>query len=247
MDRISRLADYDHPLVRETARGLSSGETSVVGVLERFFYYVRDDIRFGFPVEGDLVKASETIRCKVGQCNTKGTLFLALCKVVDIPARIHFSLIKKEIQRGLFAGIGYVLLPSLLSHSWLEVKIDQRWVGIDSFINDLMFFQAGKTALKEKGWTTGYSISCASGDCSAEFNIEKEGFVQMDAVVTDHGVWNDPSEYYRTDAYRNRPNPVKMLFYRLMIKRVNRRVARMRSSFGGTGKAATGNDGGELE
>ena len=247
MKRIPLLADNQHPLVRETAKELAGREKSVVGMLEKLFYYVRDDIRFGFPADGDLVKASETVRSRAGQCNTKSTLFLALCKVVDIPARIHFSLIRKEIQRGLFTGIGYALLPSLLSHSWLEVKIDQRWVRIDAFINDLMFYNAGKTALKEKGWTTGYSISCDNGDCSAEFSIEKEGFMQMDAVVTDHGVWNDPSEYYGTDAYRNRPNPVVLLFYRFMIKRVNRRVARMRSSFGGAGKAATGNDGGELE
>ena len=232
MKRIPILADHDHPLVRETAQGLTRTETSRVGALKKLFYYVRDDIRFGFPVEGDLVKASETIRRRVGQCNTKSTLLLALCKVVDIPSRIHFSLIKKEIQRGLFTGIGYTLLPSLLSHSWLEVKIDQRWSRIDSFINDLMFYNAGKKALEEKGWTTGYSISCASEASNAEFNIEKERFVQMDAVVTDQGVWSDPSEYYRTDAYKNRPDPVKLLFYGLMIKKVNKRVEHMRSSFG---------------
>ncbi len=224
------LADHDHPLTRETAERLTRGEVSIPGKLEKLFYYVRDEIRFGFPKDGDLVKASDTIRLGMGQCNTKAALFLALCKAVDIPARIHFSLIKKEIQRGLFTWIGYILMPSLLSHSWVDVKMDGKWRRLDSYINDKPFYMAGKKALREKGWDTGYSISCSSGESSADISIEEEKFVQMDAVVIDQGVWDDPSDYYRTDAYRNRPSPIKLFLYRLMIKRVNGRVAHMRSA-----------------
>lgn len=114
MKPIPRLVDYGHPLVRETVARLTRGEVSLRGKLEKLFYYVRDEIRFGFPKNGDLVKASDTIRLGMGQCNTKGVLFFSLCKAAGIPARIHFSLIKKEIQRGLFTGIGYALMPSLL-------------------------------------------------------------------------------------------------------------------------------------
>jgi hypothetical protein len=113
----------------------------------------------------------------------------------------------------------------------VEVEIEGRWRRLDSFINDLAFYRAGTKALREKGWDTGYSISCSSGESSPEFNVEEEKFVQMDAVVADHGLWDDPSDYYRTDRYRNRPGPLKMLLYRFLIRRVNARVARMRSAF----------------
>ena len=224
------LADHDHPLIRETADRLTRGEASPRRKLEKLFYYVRDDIRFGFPKEGDLVKASETLKLGMGQCNTKGALLLALCRAIGIHARVHFSLIKKEIQRGLFSRIGYALMPSLLSHSWVEVEIEGKWRRLDSYINDMAFYLAAKKALKEKGWDTGYSISCASGKSSAEFHIDDEVFVQMDAVVADQGVYNDPSDYYRTDNYKNRPNPIKLLLYSLLIRRVNARVAYMRST-----------------
>jgi transglutaminase-like putative cysteine protease len=92
-----RLADYDNPLVRETAERLSSDSNTVRKKLYKLFHYVRDDIKFGFTQDGDLVKASSTIRLGKGQCNTKGTLLLALCKAVGIPARIHFSLIKGDM------------------------------------------------------------------------------------------------------------------------------------------------------
>ena len=49
------------------------------GKLEKLFYYMRDEIRFGFPEDGDLVKASDTIRLGMGQCNTKGVLSFAGC------------------------------------------------------------------------------------------------------------------------------------------------------------------------
>lgn len=230
MKSIPRLADDDHPLVRETAERLAGGEESPGWRLEKLFYYVRDGIRFGFPMGGDLVKASDTIRLRMGQCNTKGALFLALCRASGIPGRMHFSLIRKEIQRGLFTGIGYLLMPSLISHSWLEVKIEGKWRRLDSYINDEAFFTAAKLVLKEKGWDTGYSISCANGRCSADFHIDDERFVQMDAVVADQGVWKDPSDYYRTEAYRNRPGYIKLLLYRLMIKKVNNRVELLRST-----------------
>ena len=98
------LADHDHLLVRDTAQRLTQTETTLRGRLEQLFHFVRDDVRFAFPIDGDFVKASETIQLGYGQCNTKATLLLALCKVVDIPARIHFSLITKDMRPQIVAG-----------------------------------------------------------------------------------------------------------------------------------------------
>lgn len=226
-----RLADCDNPLVRETAERLTSDVITVREKLNRLFHYVRDDIKFAFPQEGDLVKASTTIRLGNGQCNTKGTLFLAFCKAVEIPARIHFSLIKKEIQRGLFTDLGYKLMPPLLSHSWIEVEVDGKWRRIDSYINDKIYYQAAKSELQKRGWDTGYSVSCPGGECSCDFNVDQEVFVQMGAVVGDHGIWDDPSDYYSTDRYQNRLNIMRSILYRLMIWRVNRRVESMRRGY----------------
>lgn len=231
MNSDQRLADYDNSLVRETAERLISDANTVREKLYRLFHYVRDDIKFGFPRDGDLVKASRTIRLGKGQCNTKGTLLLALCKAVGIPTRIHFSSIKKEIQRGLFTGLGYKLIPPLLSHSWIEVDVDGKWRRIDSYINDEEYYLAAKSALKNKGWDTGYSVSCPGGECSCDFNIDEEVFVQMGAVVGDHGVWDDPVDYYATDQYQNRPKTIKLILYWLLICRVNRRVESMRRGY----------------
>jgi transglutaminase-like putative cysteine protease len=77
---------------------LTSGATTDREKLERIFMFVRDEILFGFPKKGDLVPASETIKTGVGQCNTKAALGLALCRACGIPARIHFTVISKEVD-----------------------------------------------------------------------------------------------------------------------------------------------------
>lgn len=231
-----QLADHEHPLVVETAARLTKGEPTVRAKLHSLFLYVRDEIRFGFPTGGDFVKASETIRRGVGQCNTKATLLLALCRAAGIPARIHFSLIRKEIQKGFFTGIAYWLMPSKISHSWIEVEIDGRWRRIDTFINDLPLFEAARAELKRRCWTTGFSVALKNGEASADLNLDKEAFSQMAAVTDDHGTWNDPADYFASRRYRNRPGPFRMWLYRRMIGGINARVETLRN---GSSKVAT--------
>jgi len=198
--------------------------------ISSIFYYVRDDIKFAFPEEGDFVPASKTIEYGYGQCNTKSTLFLALCKSLGIPARIHFSLIKRDIQRGLFSGIIFLLMPKEISHSWVEIKIEGKWIKTDSFINDEDFYNAGKKKLKEKGWDTGYSVACSKNESSIELDFNNEKFVQMDAVTKDQGVYDEPMDYYKSSDYKNRPSLIKFFVYKLLIGRINNKVESMRDS-----------------
>ena len=227
----ARLADFEHPRVRELAQRLTAGETTARGKLERLFAFVRDDIKFQFPHAGDRVKASDTIRTGQGQCNTKSTLFLALCKAAGIPARIHFALISKEIQHGLFTGLAYRLMPPKLSHSWIEVELDGRLRRIDAYINDPRFQQGAIAELERRGWRTGFSVALpAAGEPPAglDLDVDSERFVQMAAVTDDHGAYDDPAEYYSGSQYRNRPGRVKLWLYRLMIGGINKRVGLIR-------------------
>jgi len=58
---------------------LTKNQESLYDKINAIFHYVRDDIKFVFPKEGDFVKASESIAFGYGQCNTKTTLFLGVC------------------------------------------------------------------------------------------------------------------------------------------------------------------------
>ena len=203
--------------------------------------FVRDDIAFGFPPAGDMTAASETLRLGVGQCNTKGTLLLALCDAAGIPARPHFAPIRRSIQRGLYTGAWYLLLPRCLSHCWLEVEVDGEWKQIDAYINDEAFSQAAARELEQRGWQEGFSRAGSARE-GGRFDLDGTDFVQMGAVEGDDGTWTEPADYYRSTLYRNRTGPIRALLYRLAIPAVNRRIGSLRHTVLATGSTdGTGN------
>jgi hypothetical protein len=55
-----RLSDYDHPSIRTKVEELTVNKISRMDKIESPFYFVRDEIKFGFPKKWDEVKASET-------------------------------------------------------------------------------------------------------------------------------------------------------------------------------------------
>ena len=73
MQSSKALADYEDPIVKETALRLIAGKSTIRDKLRRFFSYVRDDIVFAFPKEGDLVKASEPIQRFIQHHDRQGT------------------------------------------------------------------------------------------------------------------------------------------------------------------------------
>lgn len=230
MKKIEMLSDFEHPDVKAKACDLISGESTMMDKLKCVFSFVRDGIPFGFPPRLDSVKASETlIDYQIGNCDTKATLFNALCRSIDIPTRIHTSLINLEIMVGVFPSYVFPILPKSGSHSWIEVKIDDEWESIDSYINDKPYYEAALKKLQQSGKTTGYSISHAKGLSSCEFNFGEKGYMHMGAVIEDHGTWQDYSEYMASAKYKPL-NPILVAMFPLMAKIANKRIKRIRSS-----------------
>jgi len=223
------LSDHDHPSIRMKVEELTANKINLLERIESFFYFVRDEIPFGFPPKWDKVKASETLQYKRGYCNTKATLLLAFCKAADIPARIHTGLIDIEIMRGVFPSFAFPFLPSSGGHSWMEIEIENKWKPIDSYINDKPLYEGALKKLQESGKTTGFSISHAQGESSCEFNFAETGFVHMGAVLEDHGTWEDYSEYMSSDKYSSM-NRIQLMAYPLIAVISNRKLERLRLS-----------------
>jgi hypothetical protein len=223
------LSDYDHPSIKMKAKELTANEIGRLDKIKSLFHFVRDEIQFGFPPKWDNVKASETLQLRMGQCNTKATLLLALCKAADIPARIHTGLIDIEIMRGIFPSFAFPFLPRSGSHSWMEIQMEDEWKPIDSYINDKPLYEGALKKLQESGKTTGFSISRVKGESCCEFNFGEKGFVHMGAVLEDHGTWQDYSEYMSSDKYSSM-NRMQLLAYPLIAAISNRRIERLRLS-----------------
>jgi hypothetical protein len=227
MNTGERLSDYEHPSIEAKAEELTANKINRMDKIESFFYFVRDEIKFGFPPKWDKVKASETLEYGLGYCTSKATLFLALCRAADIPARTHTGLIDIEIMRGVFPAFAFPFLPSSGSHSWMEIELEGEWKSIDSYINDKPFYDVAFKRLQESGKTTAFSISQAKGESSCEFNFGEKGFVQMGAILEDHGAWDDYSEYMSSDKYSSM-NRIQLMSYPLIALMSNRNIERIR-------------------
>ena len=78
--------------------------------IKAIYNFVRDEILFGYNVD-DNITASEVLADGYGQCNTKGTLFMALLRACRIPCRIHGFTIDKKLQKGAMTGLVYKKAP----------------------------------------------------------------------------------------------------------------------------------------
>jgi len=223
------LSDSDHPTVRERALTLTEGRSTSLTKAGAIFAFVQDGIRFGFPPKWDRVRASETLGSGIGYCNTKATLFHALCRAAGVPSRIHTGLIDLEIMRGVFPSCVFPFLPAAGGHSWIEIQIDGEWKPIDSYINDRPLYENALRRLRASGKATAFSISEARGPSSCDFNFGETGFVHMGAVQEDHGTWDDFSDYMASDRYV----PMKrwqLAVYPMLARLSNRKVGEIRAS-----------------
>jgi hypothetical protein len=229
MTSSTRLSDFDHPTIVNLATRLTYGKAAPLEKLERIFNYVRDEIKFGFPPTWDEVKASETVYYGLGYCNTKATLFVALCTAAGIPARQHFGLIDIQIMHGIMPSIVFPFMPKLGGHSWTEVQLDGEWKPVDSYINDKLLYERAIKRLKQSGHSYGYSVSYMDGKSSCEFNFGEKGFVHMGAVREDHGFWDDAADYFVSEQYVRLSSMQKMAMP-MVIMMSNRNITRIRQS-----------------
>ena len=97
--------------------------------------FVRNEILFGYNSD-DALPASRVLDDGYGQCNTKGTLLMALLRALDIPCRFHGFTIDKGLQRGIVPELVYPLAPQDIIHSWVEILIGGNWINLEGFILD---------------------------------------------------------------------------------------------------------------
>ncbi len=82
------MLDFRHPQIQQLVRERGWGGRTDDEMAREIYEFVRDEIAFGYNRD-DTLSASEVLRDGYGQCNTKGTLLMALLRAAGIPARFH--------------------------------------------------------------------------------------------------------------------------------------------------------------
>lgn len=197
--------------------------------VKAIYNFVKDEILFGYNVD-DGVKASRVLKDGYGQCNTKGTLFMALLRASGIPCRIHGFMIDKILQKGAMTGIVYKNAPKEIFHSYVEVCVCGVWYNLEGFILDNAYLTAlqKRFAPRKDGSFIGYGVATKNFinppvkfDCCDTY-IQKEG------IVRDFGVFGDPDSLLKE--HGQQMNFLKKCVYRLIGRRLmNNNVKKIRN------------------
>ncbi|MGA0050627.1 MAG: transglutaminase-like domain-containing protein [Burkholderiaceae bacterium] len=220
------LLDMHHPDIEAlvTARGWRTlAPYERIGAVYNF---VRNEIAFGYNA-GDELPASRVLGDGIGQCNTKGTLLMALLRSVVIPCRFHGFTIDKPLQKGAITGVAYWLAPQRIIHSWVEVCLDGRWIVLEGFILDEEYLSSLQRRFPGSRSFCGYGA--ATPDLSAP-EVEwcgRDTYIQKEGIADDFGVFDSPDEFYAKYG-SNLSGPKRWLFEHVVRHQMNANVNRVR-------------------
>ncbi|CAM3056352.1 transglutaminase family protein [Actinomyces slackii] len=223
--RETRLLDLPavEPLVRERRwRELAVSER--IGAV---YDFVRE-LPFGYNARDDL-PASRVLADGYGQCNTKTILLMALLRAAGVPCRLHGATIHKSLQRGVVTGLAYRLAPDSIVHTWAEVRIGERWTGLEGVICDPAYLDGVRRLTGVTGEFLGFAVGTDSladppvNWCGTDTAIQQTG------INRDFGTFDSPDDFYARHGI-NLSGIQSWVYQHLVRHLMNRRVARIRAS-----------------
>ena len=221
------MLDYNHASVQLLIIQKGWRQLSRYDAIGAIYNYVRDDILFGYNAD-DRLKASEVLKDGYGQCNTKGTLLMALLRAVNIPARFHGFTIFNELQRGAIPNYLFAIAPQRIIHSWVEVNLDGRWINLEGYIIDNQYLEKVQASFSDQcDEFSGYGISTKCLRNPPVNWMGEDTYIQKEGIADDYGVYAQPDDFYNQQG-TNLSGVKKILFRYLVRHLMNLNVKRIR-------------------
>ena len=135
--RETKMLDYSNKNIQRLIQERNWNDIEEFERLKSIYNFVRDEILFGYNID-DNISASKVLADGYGQCNTKGTLFMALLRACNIPCRVHGFTIDKELQKGAMTGNVIFLQQryqyiSTNFHKFMELKFHDTYKTVPIF------------------------------------------------------------------------------------------------------------------
>ena len=223
----SAMVDVNHSSIQQLVKQRHWQSLDPYQAIGAIYQFVRDEIAFGYNRD-DGISASRVLKDGYGQCNTKGTLLIALLRAVGIPARFHGFTIDNELQKGAIPNYLFFLAPKRIIHSWVEVYYDGRWLELEGYIIDTAYLsqvqQRYGSSCEE---FSGYGIATK---CLSKPQIDWQGentYIQKEGIADDFGIFTHPDEFYRQ--YGSNLTGIKRFMFRYLFRHLmNLNVNRIR-------------------
>jgi hypothetical protein len=223
----TQLLDFSHPSLTGLVRSRGWATLPEYERIARIYDFVQNEIAFGYN-EADDIPASQVYSDGYGQCNTKGTLLMALLRNCDVPCRFHGFTIDKKLQKGAISGLAYNLAPRNIIHSWVEVWFVNKWLNLEGFILDrpyLKSVQARFSTIEDA--FCGFAVATQSlKNPPIEWN-GGDTYIQKDGINHDYGIFDAPDDFYGKHG-ANLRGIKRFLFRHIVRKWMNNNVSRIR-------------------
>ncbi|MGF1681956.1 transglutaminase-like domain-containing protein [Photobacterium minamisatsumaniensis] len=210
------MLDFMHPYIQdlvETKKWKTLSQYDAIGAI---YNYVRDEVRFGYNKD-DRLPASQVLKDGYGQCNTKGTLLMALLRAVGIATRFHGFTIYNELQRGAIPNYLFKVAPDRIIHSWVEVYQGGRWINLEGYILDIDYLKQVQIRFAEQSDAfSGYAISTK---CLSNPDVDWNGqdtYIQSEGIADDFGVFSQPEEFY--SIHGSNLSGIKKVIFRYVLR-----------------------------
>lgn len=224
----TKILNYQHSTIQALIEHKNWQEFSKKQALKAVYYFIRDEIKFGYNCD-DTIAASEVLSNGYGQCNTKGSLFMAILRALNVPCRLHGFTIYNALQRGAIPNYLMKIAPKRILHSWVEVEIDGQWFNHEGFIIDELFLTKIQQSFANNGSFSGFGIDVQQlQNPPNEFNGGST-YIQSGGIADDYGVFNSPDDFY--SAYGSNLYGFKKFIYRYGLRHlINHNVEKIRKN-----------------
>jgi len=225
------MLDYNDPVICSLIAERGWESLPEFERVRSIYDYVRDEILFGYNTS-DSIPASKVLRDGYGQCNTKGTLFMALLRSCGIPCRVHGFTIDKELQKGAMTGFVYRNAPRNVFHSWVEVYLEGIWYELEGFILDSEYIRHLQMINSScSGSFCGYGVAVKDFKHPIiDFN-RNNTYIQSEGINQDFGIYDTPDEMLKE--HGQELSPAKEFAYRHLGRHLmNRNVRAIREHRG---------------
>ncbi|MGF1694431.1 transglutaminase family protein [Vibrio lamellibrachiae] len=225
--QITPMLDFNHPEIENLVKQRQWRALSQYDAIGAIYHFVRDEIQFGYNSD-DRLPASQVLKDGYGQCNTKGTLLMALLRAVGISTRFHGFTIYNELQRGAIPNYLFVVAPPRIIHSWVEVYQDGKWVNLEGYILDKEYLKQIQTRFADQNESfSGYAISTK---CLSNPDVDWNGrdtYIQSEGIADDYGTYAQPDDFYEN--YGSNLSGIKKVMFRFVLRHLmNRNVDKIR-------------------
>lgn len=197
----SPMLDFDSLSIVQLIENRGWKHLSHYDAIESVYNFVRDEIKFGYNKD-DTLSASQVLLDGYGQCNTKGTLLMALLRAVGIPARFHGFTIFNELQKGAIPNYLFSFAPERIIHSWVEVYFEGQWLDLEGYIIDKAYLNKVQQSFADQcdaNSDQGFSAFGIATKCLQRPDNEWKGgntYIQKEGIADDFGIYTQPDEFY---------------------------------------------------